>query len=93
VATVFVTDTSAPVRHETEPSFVLALWSLGEERRVQMVLHGEAEGTLPQLIASSVGAARAETLANGIDIPSGAYAYFLGHRETGVRFLFGAKAG
>jgi hypothetical protein len=93
VATLFVTDTKAPVQHETEPSFVLAVWSLGENRWGQLVLHGEPEGTLPQLIASSVSLARAKSLAGGIAIPSGAYAYFLGHRETGVRFLFGAKAG
>jgi len=93
VATLFVTQTATPVQHETEPSFVLAVWSLAGNRWVQLVMHGESEGALPQLIASSVCRARTQTLANGIDIPSGAYAYFLGHRETGVRFLFGAKAG
>lgn len=93
VGTLFVTDTNALVRHETEPSFVLARWSLGGSRWAQLVMHGEAEGALPQLIASSVSSARTQTLAKGIHIPSGAYAYFLGHRETGVRFLVGAKAG
>ena len=63
VATLFVTDTNTPVQHETEPSFVLALWSFGESRWCQLVLHGE--GTLPQLIASSVGAAKARLLRKG----------------------------
>jgi hypothetical protein len=93
VATLFVSDTKAPVQHETEPSFVLAEWSLGENRWCQLVLHGEPEGALPQLIANSVGAAKAKAIVNGTDIPPGAYAYFLGQRENGVRFLFGAKAG
>lgn len=92
VATLFATDTNTPVQHETEPSFVLALWSLEENRWCQLVLHGEPEGKLPQLIASSVGAAKAKTIAKGINIPPGAYAYFLGRRDSGVRFLFGAKA-
>jgi hypothetical protein len=93
VGTLFITDTNAPVQHETGPSFVLARWSLGGSRWAQLVMHGEAEGALPLLIARSVSFARAEALAKGIDVPVGAYAYFLGQRETGVRFLFGAKAG
>lgn len=94
VATLFVTATSAPVQpHETEPSFVLATWSLAKNRCGQLVLHGEREGSLPDLIASSVKSARDTTIARGIAVPSSAYGYFLGRRENGTRFLFGARIG
>lgn len=93
VATLFITTSEALLQHETEPSFALATWSLGDNRHAQLVLHGEPEGTLPELINTSVKSARATTIARGIDIPAEAYAYFLGHRESGARFLFGARAG
>jgi hypothetical protein len=72
---------------------VLGMWSLGENRSAQLVLHGEPAGTLPEMIASSVNSTRATTMARGIDIPPGAYGCFLGHRENGARFLFGAPVG
>jgi hypothetical protein len=93
VATLFITSATARLRHETEPSFVLGTWALADGRCAQLVFHGDPEGTLPELIASSVRSARGATLAKGVDIPEGAYGYFLGHRENGARFLFGAKVG
>jgi hypothetical protein len=93
VATLFITASEAPIQHETEPSFVLSTWTLGENRCAHLVLHGEPEGMLPATIKSSVNAARATTTARGIAIPSDAYGYFLGRRDNGARFLFGARVG
>lgn len=88
---LFVTRSDAPVRHETEPSFVLAVWSLAGNRWAQLVIHGEPEGTFPQLIASSVNPAKSKAREHGFNVPADTYGYFLGPHETGVRYLYGAK--
>ncbi|UPJ57934.1 hypothetical protein [Bradyrhizobium sp. 192] len=93
IATLFITSATARLQHETEPSFVLGTWALADSRCAQLVFHGDPEGTLPELIANSVRSARDATMAKGVNIPEGAYGYFLGHRENGARFLLGAKIG
>lgn len=89
VITLFVTNENVRLNHESEPSFWLASLDLNNGCYAQLVAHGEHEGNLPDLISCAVENARLSTKAAG-QIPEGAYGYFLGHRDDGVRYMFGA---
>jgi hypothetical protein len=90
VLTLFVTCGNIALTHESEPSFCLASLDLGNGLYAQLVAHGDPEGNMPDIVTSSVAEARRQTENAGIVIPDGAYGYFLGQRDDGTRFIFGA---
>jgi hypothetical protein len=91
VLSLFVTVGDVVLTHESEPTFSLASLDIGGGRRAQLVVHGESEGDLPNVIERSVAQARMQAESAGVEVPDGAYAYFLGQQEDGSRFLFGAR--
>ena len=91
VVMLFVTRGNVSLRHESEPSIWLASFDLGNGCFAQLVAHGELEGNLPEVIANSVAQSRLLAVRAGRVIPKGAYAYFLGHREDGMRYICGAS--
>lgn len=90
VLTLFVTVGDFVLTHESEPSFCLASLAICNDRRAQLIAHGDPEGDLPDLIERSVAKARMQAESAGVEIPSGSYGYFLGRRDDGSRFLVGA---
>ncbi len=90
VVSLFVTRGNVSLQHESEPSIWLASFDLGNGSFAQLVAHGELECNLPQVIANSVAQSRLLAERAGRAIPEGAYAYFLGHREDGMRYICGA---
>ena len=91
VLTLFVTVGDVVLRHESEPSFCLASLDIGNNRRAQLIVHGEPEGDLPDLIERSVAEARRQAECAGVKIPIEAYSYCFGRRIDGSRFLVGAR--
>jgi hypothetical protein len=91
VATLFVTSLQTPLRHETEPSLCLASLDLSSDRRIQLIVHGEPETDLPQLIRDNVRRARSGAEDAGLKLPEGSYGYFFGRQDSGCRFIVGAR--
>ena len=89
--TLFITVGEPKPTHESEPSFVLASFDIGEGRFAQLIAHGDPEGTIPEMIEHAVVAVRKQATSSKVTIPAGAYAYFFGHRKNGARFLVGAR--
>jgi hypothetical protein len=91
VVTLFVTTGDLTLTHPSEPSFHLASLDIDGKRRAHLVAHGEPEGDFMKLLEKAVIEARQRTIFKGIDIPAGAYGYFLGQSDDGCRFVFGAR--
>jgi hypothetical protein len=91
IITLFLTSGDFDLRHESEPSFVLASFALGADRYAKLVAHGDLEGNISEFIASGVEAARVMATERQIDIPPTAFGYFFGHRDNGARFIVGAR--
>jgi hypothetical protein len=91
VFTLFITERKAELMHSSEPSFTLASLQLGDGRYAELVVHGEPEGELPAVVASSVTLARKQAAEAGVQIPAGAYGYFLGQMPDGCRYIVGAN--
>ncbi len=92
VITLFVTIGDLALTHQSEPSFCLASLDMGNNRRAQLIAHGEPEGDLPAVIESTVMKARAKIESGGKEIPAEAYIYMLGRLDDGSRYLVGAWA-
>lgn len=91
VISLFVTTGDIALTHECEPSFCLAHLEIGNGRYANLIAYGESENNLPQLIELSVAEARRHAELSGKAMPKEAYGYFLGQREDGSHFLFGAR--
>jgi hypothetical protein len=91
IITLFITSGDFDVRHESEPSFMLASFAIGDNRYAKLVAHGDLEGNIPDIIAGGVEAARASANEKKIDVPPAAFAYLFGRRDNGARFLVGAR--
>ena len=91
IITLFITVGEPKLTHETEASFVLASLDIGSGRFAQIVAHGDLEGAVPEMIERAVIAAREQAESSEVKLPGEAYAYFFGHRESGARFLVGAR--
>jgi len=70
VASLFVTKEDRLVRHQTEPSLWLASLEMGDGRRAQLVVHGDAEGEFPQIVDRGVREARSQAERAGIILNS-----------------------
>ena len=90
--TLFVTKGHQELKHDSEPSFWLASLDIGEGRRAQLVVHGEPEGTIPDLINNTVSEMLNRAKQAGKEIPPEAFMYAHGHLPDGSRFLVGARA-
>jgi hypothetical protein len=88
VVTAFLTLGEPSLQHESEPSLCLASFDIGNGRHAQLVVHGDPELDMAELIERSVSQVRAQAKARGIQIPVGACAYFLGRWTEGSRLLF-----
>lgn len=93
VVSLFITQGELALTHESEPSFCLASLNLNNDTYAQLIAHGEPEGSFPELLAASVANVRKQTEEAGLTIPKGSYSYFLGQRDDGTRFIFGASMG
>lgn len=89
--TLFITNGDIGLRHESEPSFLLASFSLDNGHYAKLMAHGDPEGTLPDMIARCVELSREMAREKGIAVPSTAFSYFFGHRDNGARFICGAR--
>jgi hypothetical protein len=90
VLTLIVTSGEPELSHESEPSFRLASFDIGEGRHAQLIAHGEPENNFPDFIKGYVAEAVARTQSKGVNLPDQAYGYFLG-QEDGCRYLFTAR--
>jgi hypothetical protein len=86
---IFITTGDILIKHETEPSFCLANFELGNHKWVKVIAHAEPEGNIPQ--SKKIAMEQVELLlkSNNIKKPEGAYAYFLGHLSDESRYLIG----
>lgn len=91
VVTLFITLGHMNLKHESEPSFALALFEIGEGRYAQVIAHGEPEGTFPEVKQAAVQQALAQAHSAGAVLPNETYGYFLGRKDDGSRYLFGAR--
>lgn len=91
VVTLFVTIGDVVLTHGSEPSFCLASLPIDNLRRVQLVVHSDPEGNLPDLIERSAAKARIQAESAGVEIPSASYVYFFGIRDDGSRYIVGAR--
>lgn len=73
VLTLFVTVGDVRLAHESQPSFCLASLDIGNNRRAQLIAHGDVEGDLPTLIERSVAQTTKQAEVAGIAIPNNAY--------------------
>jgi hypothetical protein len=89
--TVFVTSGEPALRHESEPSFRLALFDIGRGRCAQLVAHGEPENDFPNLVRRTVVQAIAQMDSASVKPPQQSYGYFFGRQPNGCRFIFGAR--
>jgi hypothetical protein len=93
VITLFITLGQMHLKHESEPSYLLASFDVGGGRHAQVIVHGEQEGDFPGAMECAVQKALAQTRSLGVALPDDAYGYFLGHKDDGGRYLFGARMG
>jgi hypothetical protein len=91
VLTLFVTSGEPELCHESEPSFRLASFDIGNGRRAQLIAHGDPENGFDDRIRRAVAEATAQAQSKGIAIPEQAYGYFFGFRPDGCRFIYGAR--
>jgi hypothetical protein len=91
VVTLFVTLGDVLLRADSEPSFVLASLTIGENRYAKLVAHGEPIGDLAQRLDEWVAQAKTLGRSLGVETAPEHYGYFLGHRNDGSRFIVGAR--
>jgi hypothetical protein len=91
VLTLFITSGEPELAHESEPSFLLASFDIGNGRRAQLIAHGDPESGFPEMIKSTVAQAAAQARSKGIVLPDQGYYYFLGRQPDGCRYVFGAR--
>ena len=89
--TIFIASGDIAVMAGSGPSVRLALLPLPGDRSVQLVAHLEPELDIHELLEQSRRAAIAQAESRATELPPTAYAYFWGQRETGTRFLVGAR--
>jgi hypothetical protein len=90
VVTLFITTGETLLRHESEPSICLASLDIGNNRRAQLIAHGDPEGDFPEWLNQNVALARAQEEWAGVKRPETAYGYFFGRRD-GAPFIVGAR--
>jgi len=91
VLTLFVTSGEPELAHESEPSFRLASFDIGNGRHAQLVAHGDPENGFHDFMRRNVAQATAQAQSKGVVVPDQAYGYFFGHRPDGCRFIFCAR--
>lgn len=89
--TLFITNGDINLRHESEPSFLLASFHLDNGHYAKLMAHGDPEGFLPDMIVQCVERVSGMAQEKGIVLPPTAFSYFFGRRENGARFIFGAR--
>ena len=77
------------LKHETEPSFCLVIFDLGNSKRAKVVVYRELEGNLQTAKLLAVKEALSEIAKSRIELPESANAYFLGNLPSEFRFLIG----
>ncbi|HQT89837.1 MAG TPA: hypothetical protein PK677_15045 [Acidiphilium sp.] len=90
VLTLFITIGEPNLNHESEPSFRLASFDIGNGRYAQLIAHGEPATYFPDLVKDTVAQAIAQAASAGVNLPEQSYGYFLGRHEDGCRYIFGA---
>lgn len=77
------------ITHESEPSFCLASFDLGNNKFAKIITHAWPEGDLPILKEKLIQFIIKQCQEKKIQIPKSAYQYSLGHRDDGSRYLYG----
>ena len=75
------------LKHESEPTIWLASIDIGDNRRAQLLAHGEPEGFIPGWLNEKVAQGRKQAEEAGVTLPDDAYGYFLSALPDGSRFL------
>jgi hypothetical protein len=75
------------------PGLRLGSLDIGENQRAQLIAYGSPEANIPKIVADCAVQGRNNATAKGVELPKGAYGYFLGRRDDGSRFLIGARVG
>jgi len=91
VLTLFVTTGAVALQHESEPSVCVASLDIGNDRRAQLIAHGDPEGDYPQLLKLTVEQTRKQAEAAGVSLPEDAYGWFFGNRPDGSRSIMGGR--
>jgi len=91
VVSLFITDKDLELRHESEPSFCLASYTLGDGKYAKLVAHGEPELNFKDFLRRSVAAGRTHVKSAGITIPDKGCWFFFGHHESGCRYIVVAR--
>ena len=92
IITLFVTKGAPTFKHESDPSFCLASFAIGDERRAQLIAHTDTSDGLDDFVEKGVAKARKQTESAGVRIPREGYFYLFGQRDNGCRFIIGARA-
>ena len=92
VVTLFVTKEALTLKHESEPSFCLASLDIGQGFRAQLVAHTDPSDGLKDFVKNGVTNACTQAKLEGIKIPKEGYVYLFGQRDSGCRFIIGARA-
>jgi hypothetical protein len=91
IVTLFVTTGNRQPQHETGRSFWLALLDIGGGRYAQLVAHGDPQGDIDEVIEDALAIPLEAARRGAREIPPAAYAYILGIRLEGVRYLVGGR--
>ena len=91
VATLFVTARDVRLRHERDPSIWLGSLDMCDGRQAHLVLHGDPELDIYELICAAIEQKTAQARQNGFVITPTAYAYMLVKSSEGYRFLVGGR--
>lgn len=92
VVTIFITKRDIDLKHESEPSFCLASFAIGDDNFVKIIIHTDKIGDFNNKIEQTVSRIIQKAKQQQLQIPKNAYVYFYGNNTSGIRFISGARA-
>ena len=92
IITLFVTKGAPTLKHESEPSFCLASFAIGDKRHAQLIAHTDTSDCLDDFVEKGVVKARKQAELAGVRVPREGYFYLFGQCDNGCRFIIGARA-
>jgi hypothetical protein len=91
VATIFVTKGNVRLDHERDPSIWLGSLEIGNGKWAQLVIHGDPEQDVYNLLNTTISTIIAKAQSAGAKLPSEGFAYMLGRSSEGHRFIVGGR--
>ena len=92
VVSIFITEGNLNLKHENQPSFLIGVLPIGNNRFAQILVHSEPVADFPEFIENHVDAIRKQAQKEGVLIPKEGFCYLLGKNDNGARFITGARA-